>query len=128
MRGSAIEAVSVAAHQDRAFVAFADRQVDRACRAGHERDHRGLVALADDPQRAVAALEAEVLDVGGARFCDPQSVETEQHGERGVGVVVVLGGEQECARARRGPCRDVGGLHLGSAHVLGGVGAMRPSM
>ena len=52
-----------------------------------------FVAFADDSQGSVTALEPEVLDVGRARFGDAQTVEAEQHGERGVGAVVVLGGE-----------------------------------
>lgn len=40
--------------------------------------------LADDLQRPVTAFEANVLDVGLARFTDPQTVQAEQDGERGV--------------------------------------------
>ena len=60
-------AIEVLAAQDRAFVPFADGQVDGWCRPRDERDDGGLVALAEDAQRAMAAFDAEVLDVGGAR-------------------------------------------------------------
>ena len=40
------------------------------------------------------ALEAEVLDVGRARLADPQAVQSEQHGESGMGLVDPLGSEQ----------------------------------
>jgi hypothetical protein len=56
--------LSVEGQQDWAVVAFADGEVDRACGAWYEWDHGGLVALADDSQRPVAALERKVLDVG----------------------------------------------------------------
>jgi hypothetical protein len=51
-------------------VALTDGQVDRPLGPGDERDRGRLVALAHDPQRAMAALEAEVLDVGGAGLTD----------------------------------------------------------
>ncbi len=56
-----------------------------------------------------------------AGFADPQPVEAEQHGERGVVMVDALGGEQE--RAERGSVhpRGLGGVHRRAAHVLGGV-------
>jgi hypothetical protein len=31
----------------------------------------GLLPLAEDAQRSVAAFEAKLLDAGGARFADP---------------------------------------------------------
>ena len=45
----------------------------------------------------MAALDAEVLDVGGTGLADTQPVQPEQHGQRGVVPVVLLGGEQEHA-------------------------------
>lgn len=38
----------------------------------------------DDLQRPVTAFEANILDVGLARLTDPQTVQAEQDGERGV--------------------------------------------
>jgi hypothetical protein len=45
----------------------------------------------------MAALDAEVLDVGGTSLADPQPVQSEQHSGRRVVPVVMLGGEQEHA-------------------------------
>jgi hypothetical protein len=73
------------------LAARADGTVDRACRSREERDHRRLVALADDPQRPVSSLEAEVFNVGGARLAHPASVAPEQDGQRRVLVVEPLG-------------------------------------
>jgi hypothetical protein len=64
MRGAPVEALAVTAPQDRAVVAFPDGQVDHPGGAWNERHGGGLVALAHDPQRTMAALEAEVFDVG----------------------------------------------------------------
>ena len=86
--GASIEPFTVAATQDRSFATLTDGEVDGARGARHERDHRGLVAFADDAQRAMSSFEAEVLDVGRARFADPQAVQTEQHRQRRVVVVV----------------------------------------
>jgi hypothetical protein len=67
-----VEAVAVTASQDRPLVAISDGQVDRPSGPRYERHGGGLVALAHDPQRAMAALDAEVLDVGGAGLADTQ--------------------------------------------------------
>jgi hypothetical protein len=97
MRGSAVEALAVTAAQDRAFAAFADGEVDASRRPWDERDGGGLVALAQNAQRAMAAFDAEVLDVGGARLTHSQPVQPEQHRQRGVLTVVLLCGEQKHA-------------------------------
>jgi hypothetical protein len=115
--------LAVTAPQDRPLVALADRQVDRPGGPGHERHRGGLVALAHDPQRAVATLDAKVLDVGGASLADTQPVEAEQHGERCVAAVVLVGGEEEDAELGAVQPASVGGVDLGSADVLGGVRA-----
>ena len=39
--------------------------------SGYKRDSRGLVALAENPEGAVASLKAEIFDVRRARFTDP---------------------------------------------------------
>src|SRR5688500_15367693 len=93
--GPPVEALAVTAPKDRPLVAFTDRQVDRSSGPGHERHGGGLVALAHDPQGAMAALDAKVLDVGGAGLGDPEPVQAEQHGERGVVAVVLVGREEE---------------------------------
>jgi len=95
--GAPVEALAVTAPQDRPVVALTDGQVDRACSPGYERHGGGLVALAHDPQRAMATLDAEVLDVGRTGLADAQPIQPEQHGQRGVITVVLLRGEQEHA-------------------------------
>jgi hypothetical protein len=77
MSSPAIEAVSVVADEDRSLASFADREVDGAGGSWDEGDHGGLVALAKDPQRAMASVEAEVADVGVACLTNPQPVEPE---------------------------------------------------
>ena len=116
------------AEQDRSRGALADRQIDGAGGAGHEWDASGLVALADDAQDAVTAFEAEVLDVGPARFTDPQAVQAEQHGQRGVHRRGPLGGVQERGQlaAVHPPLR--GGWTRGRRTYWAGLERMRPSM
>jgi hypothetical protein len=94
---SAVKPVAVLSQQDRAGRSLADGNVDRPSGPGDQRDHGRLAALSHDPQRAVAPLECEVLDVRRAGLADAQPVETEEHGEGGVGVVEALGGEEEGA-------------------------------
>ncbi len=121
MRGAAVEALAVVAADDCAFVAFTDGEVDRSCRPRHQRDHRRLVALAEDAQGAVPSLEAEIFDVGAARLRDAQAVEPEKHRERGVRVIEAFGGEQEGAKFATVHAVPLAWLHLRSADVLGGV-------
>lgn len=54
----------------------------------------------------------------GAGFAHPQTVQPEQHRERGVLTVVVLGGEQEHAELRAVQAAGVRRVHLRSADVL----------
>jgi hypothetical protein len=74
----------------------------------------------------MAALDAEVLDIGGACLADTQPVQPEQHSKRGVVSVVVLSGEQEHAELGAIQSPSVRCVDLGSADVLGGVGADAP--
>jgi hypothetical protein len=78
-----VKSLAVVADQDRAAQSLADGQIDRASRARHQRDQRGLVALADDAQNPMPALEGHVLDIGAAGLTDPQTVQPEQHRQRG---------------------------------------------
>ena len=73
-------------------------------------------------------LESQVLNVGRTGFADRKPVETKQHRERHMGMVVVLGGEQEHAELRAIQATRVRGVHLRTAHVLRRVDAIRPSM
>jgi hypothetical protein len=71
MSGTPVEPLTILAAQDRALVTLANREVDRAGRPRHERDHRGLVALAHDRQGPVTALDSQILDVPPARLGHP---------------------------------------------------------
>lgn len=73
-------------------------------------------SLANDAQRPVAALQREVVDVGPARLRDPQAVEAEQHGQRGVIAIETLGGEQERAQLGSVHAVTLARLDFGSAH------------
>jgi hypothetical protein len=119
--GAPVEALPISPAQDRSFEALTDGEVDGSRRAGHERDGRGLGALAQDAQRSVAPLTAQVLDVGGARFAHPQPVETEKDSECRVVAVVLLGGEQEHAELGAVETPSFGGVDPGAADVLGRV-------
>jgi hypothetical protein len=110
-----------APEEDRPLSAFADGEVDGPGRPGHERDGRGLVALPDDAQHSVAALEGEVLDVGRAGLAHPQAVEAEQDRQRSMGVVVSLSGEQERPELRAVEATRLVLVHLWAMHVLGRV-------
>jgi hypothetical protein len=55
-------------------VTFSDGEIDRPRSSRDERDHRRLVALANDVQRAMTALETEILDVGSACLRGPEPV------------------------------------------------------
>jgi hypothetical protein len=116
--GTPIEALSIAAAQDRSLATFAHGQVDRARRTGDQRDRGRLVALAENAKRPVAPFEAEVLDVGGAGLAHPQPVQPEQHRERRVLAVVLLGGEQEHAELGAVQPARIGRMDLRAAHVL----------
>ena len=61
-----VEALAVPPPQDRAVVAFPDGQVDCPGGAGNERHGGGLVALAHDPQRAMASATT-IEDLGFER-------------------------------------------------------------
>jgi hypothetical protein len=74
MGGAPIKPLPVSAAQDRSLVAFADREVNGPRRPWRERDRGRLVALANDVQRSMAAMEAEVLDVAGAGFGHAKAV------------------------------------------------------
>ena len=67
--------------QDRPGGPLADGAVDGAADRGWQRDEDDLVALAADPQHAVAVLLAEVVDVGAGGLEDPQAEQSE-HGDQ----------------------------------------------
>ena len=73
--------------------------------------------LSGDVQVPVRVLEREIVDVGRAGFRHAHAVQAEQDGERGVGVVVVLGGEQEPGQLASVHTSSLGSLDLGTADV-----------
>ena len=96
MRRASVQSLAVVAQKDRPTVRSPKaRSIVRAVRG--TRGITALVALAHDPQPPVAPLEAEVLDVGGARLAHPQSVQAQEHGEGAMGGIEALGGEQQGA-------------------------------
>jgi hypothetical protein len=119
--GAPVESLAVLSAQDRALVAFADGEVDRACCPRNQWDRGRLAALTEDLEGAVASLEAEILDIGGAGLADPQTVEAKQYGKGGVVTVVLLGGEQEHAQLGAVETAGIRRMDLGTAHVLGRV-------
>jgi hypothetical protein len=119
--GAPIQALPVLAAQDRSFVPLTDNQIDRPRRAGHERDRGGLAALAEDPQRAMAALHRQVLNVGSTRLRHSQPIETKKHGQRGVIAVEPFGSEQERAQLGTVHAVTLAGRDLGATDVLGRV-------
>jgi hypothetical protein len=128
VRGTPVEALTVVAQQDWAVAPFPHGEVDRARRARHERDEGGPVSLTDDAQDPVSPLEGHVLDVGGARFADPQPVQPEQHGESGVGVVEPLSSEEEPSELTTIESRRSVGCTVGLRTYWAGLDEIRPSM
>jgi transposase len=63
-----IDPLAVGSDEDRSLAAFPDHQIDGAGRAGRHRYGHDLATLAQDRERAVPALQAEVLDVDADGF------------------------------------------------------------
>jgi hypothetical protein len=124
--GAPIESLAVSPVQDRALAALTEGQVDRAGHPWDQGNDRRLVALADDAQRSVAAIESQILGIGCAGLAHPQAVEAEEHRQGGMVVVVALGGEEEGAQlgAVETPARAR--VHLGATDVLGRIGTDPP--
>ena len=69
-----VHPLTIASSEDGAFAAFPDHEIDGAGGAWRHGDDDGLAALATDPQRVMAAFEANIRDVGTEGFRDPESV------------------------------------------------------
>jgi|SRR5829696_1861909 len=65
-----VEASTVGLGEDGTVESLSDGQIDSAGDAWCERHRRGLAALADHGEGAMAALQAEGVDVGADRFGD----------------------------------------------------------
>ena len=72
----------VPGQEHRSFGSLSDRQVDGPGSPRCQRDGHHLAALASDRESPVAALEAQVLDVGARGLGDPQPVQGEQRDQR----------------------------------------------
>ena len=77
-----VEPLAVPSDEDRSFDALADGQVDRSGGAWCERDGDDLASLAQHGKGAMAAFDAEGLDVRSEGFGDPQPVDGQQRHER----------------------------------------------
>lgn len=109
MRGAPVEPLVVTAAQDQTLAVFADGDVDGSCRPRDERNGGGLVALAEDAQRAMAAFDGEVLDVGGARLAHAQTIQAEQDRQRRMIAVVLLGVNRNTPSSERSTPRALDG-------------------
>jgi hypothetical protein len=72
----------VRGQEHRPFRPFADGQVNCPGGARRQRNGHHLAALAGNRQGPVAALEAQVLNVGAGGLRDPQAVQREQRDQR----------------------------------------------
>jgi hypothetical protein len=73
-----VHALAVGAQEDGAGGPLTDGQVDRPGRARRQRHGYHLAPLANDSERAMAALHAQGLDVGTEGFGDAQPVQGKQ--------------------------------------------------
>jgi hypothetical protein len=69
-----VEALTISTVQDRALAALAQHEVDRAGHPWDEGNDRRLVAFADDAQRSMASIKAEIFRVGRTGLAHPESV------------------------------------------------------
>ncbi len=90
-----VERVAGRGLEDRSLAALAYGQVDRPRGARRERDDGFLAALAGNGQGAVAALDAEILDVGADGLGNPQPIKGEQGDQSVLGRAAQPGGCQE---------------------------------
>lgn len=111
---------------------MAEVGVDGFAGSGGEGDPGAAAAFAHDGQRAVPPVVAEVGDVGGGGFVDPQAVVDQQPDHGGVadslGCVGGVGGGDQ--RPGLGPVQADGGGVVGvddrAADSVGGDVASRP--
>jgi hypothetical protein len=121
--GAPVKALTVMAQQDGTISPFTDSEVDCSGGTRHQRNEGGLVSLADDPQYPVASLEGHVLDVGVAGFAHPQAIQSQQHSQRSMSVVESFGGEEKLTQLASVHPSPLGGMHGGTADILGRVSA-----
>jgi hypothetical protein len=113
-----VDPLAVGSDEDRAVAAFADRQIDGPRRPGCERYGHDLAAFAHDGERAVAALEPEVIDVCADGLGDPQPVESQQADQRVVPAAGQPRGDQHGADLVAVQASGVGlVVQAGSTHM-----------
>ena len=78
-----VQPLAISGQEHRAASVLADGQVDRPGHARRQRNGDDLAALTRDGQGPVAALQAQVLDVGAGCLGYPQAVQPEQ-GDKGM--------------------------------------------
>ena len=121
-----VKALAVVAMKNRALAPLAKHKVDGAGHPRNQGDHCGLVALANNAQRPMPPIKAQVLRVGGTSLADPQPVKAEEHSQRGMVVVVALGGEEKGAELAPVEPSSFARVHLGPSDVLRWVGSDPP--
>jgi len=126
MGGSPVQALARGTEEDRPLRPLAHGQIDHPSGSRNDGDDRRFRFFAHDPKGPVPTVEAQVLDVGTAGLAHPQSVEAEQDGERSMGVVEVLRGEEEPAELGAVEAPAFGTLDGRTADVLGRVGGDTP--
>ena len=77
-----VETATTPREKDWTFAALANREIDGPGGARGEGDRDDLPALPQDHERAVAAVEAKVFDVGTERFGNTQAVQRKQAKQR----------------------------------------------
>ena len=90
-----LEALTISTVQDRALAALAQHEVDRGGHPLNEGNDRRLVAVADDAERLMSSIKAEIFHVGRTGLAHPESVQAKEHRQGGMVTVVTLGGEEE---------------------------------
>src|SRR5919106_2092690 len=83
--------------EDRPVAALADHEIDGPGRAGRQGNGHNFASLAPDRERAMAPLQAQVLDVGADGFGDWQPVEGQQADQRVIPRAGQPGGDQHGA-------------------------------
>lgn len=84
------------------------------------------MALAENPEGAVAAVEAEVANIRLARLAHPQPVQAEQDSKGSALAAELLGGEQEPTEFSAVHPVALARMHRWAPHVLGWVRADPP--
>jgi hypothetical protein len=90
----AIDPLPVGSHEDRPVAAFTNHQIDGPGRPGRQGDGDDLAAFAQDGERAMAPLEAKVLDVSAEGLGHPQPVQRQQADQRVIPGACQPGGDQ----------------------------------